>query len=231
MHTALNPKGCAPKAMAAGRRFQWNQYSPPADWLAQLAATFARITKNDVETILKNLERHTTGTGQTADTIRAHLKIIYAILTQKVTPEEAGFQIDLTVEEASTALQIVEGLQNCSAGALERLVVVCDRWESPHSLNGLLGNLRSEIVEKVARSRFRVDGNPSFEFLSRDCQWHGVEYFRGNRRPALPRRRKTKNNGGHQHWHQSAVHATCNHATHRKRASRKNSHTASGDTR
>lgn len=164
MHNALNPKGCAPIAMATGARFDWKGYTPPADWLTELAATFARFSGTDSQFILSNLLRHTKGTEQTAETIRAHLKIIYAILTQKVTPEKAGFQIDLTVEGPSTALQIVEGLGNCSAGTLERLVVVCDRWESPHSLNGLLTNLRKEIVEGVARSHFSIDRvHPSME--------------------------------------------------------------------
>jgi len=161
MHTALNPDGIAQKQAEKKSSFSWETYTPPETWHIELARFFYQHLnaedKIPEQEILKELKRHIN--QHSTPGVITSFTTIYAILLRKVTPEEAGLQVDLEDKEviSGTVSNIVEGLKHCAAGVYERIKTVCDRWEAGKSFPDMMRDFRTEIVGSLARSRFKTE--------------------------------------------------------------------------
>lgn len=142
--------------------YNWDDYVPPEDWLKQLASFFAeKLKKSDknskpYQDILKDLQRHANNERPIGRKISENLKIIFAILTQKKSPQDVGVNFDIKDESAvlGIVVRLEEGIENCSDGTLERTTMIRDEWCNPRNIAGFLTTYRKQLVEKQARKQF-----------------------------------------------------------------------------
>ena len=177
MDERLFPKGCLGEQVPSDKEneFSWDDYEPPENWLEELSAFFKEKVPDgpDKRQILEYLQRHLTGETSIVINITKHFKIIYALMTKRVTPEEAGLHFNPNDDAAiaGTIRNLEEGLPHCAHGVFERTNAVCDRWASTVSLSGFLADYRRELVDTLARSRFHL------ESATAGLQTHRLNYY------------------------------------------------------
>lgn len=138
-------------------------YQPPEGWVRELAEFFFKKKSADftVDVIHRELMRHINVTPETQVSVQVkkYFKIIYGVMTKKISAQDAGLRFDPDDHHAvmSVIQEIEGGLLNCSAGIYERVKTIVDRWETPASLSGFLVGYRTELIDQLARLSFTID--------------------------------------------------------------------------
>ena len=166
---SLNPNQCYELLKKTGG-YDWEGYNPPESWLDEFAVflhdqnhgviKWINNQTPNVQEIKSALCRHLGLTpldrdpSPTVKNLRKILPRIFAVMTKKIKDPNLRYN---DTDSLGIAQNILEGLPNCVLGVIERVDLIWYRLTLQDSINGYLHAMRVDIVEKIARSYFRID--------------------------------------------------------------------------